>query len=83
MLFIWRQFIPWLPEFLPYTCTVCYLIIVNFVCYLIIVQGGSKSFRKDNERLARNEAFCGVGQGKNGVCKRQVTLYLKFYGSES
>ena len=75
MLFFWRQFIPWLPEFLPYT-----------VCYLIIVrcgQGGSKSFRKDNERLARNEAFCGHGQGKNGVCKRQVTLYLQFYGSES
>ena len=55
----WRQFIPWLPKFLPYT-----------VCYLIIVrcgQGGSKSFRKDNERLARNEVFCGHGLGKNGV----------------
>ena len=35
MLFFWRQFIPWLPKFLPYT-----------VCYLIIVrcgQGGSKT----------------------------------------
>ena len=56
MLFFGRQFIPWLPEFLPYT-----------VCYLIIVrcgQGGSKSFRKDNERLARNEAFGGHGLGK-------------------
>ena len=28
-----------------------------------------------DERLARNEAFCGL--------KRQVTLYLQFYGSES
>ena len=75
MLFFWHQFIPWLPEFLPYT-----------VCYLIIVrcgQGGSKSFRKDNERLARNEAFCGHGLGRNGVCKRQVTLYLQLYGSET
>ena len=46
-------------------------------------QGGSKSFRKDAERLARNEAFCGQGLGRDGVCKRQVTLYLQFYVSES
>ena len=34
------------------------------MCYLIIVrcgQGGSKSFRKYGEILARNEAFCGHG----------------------
>ena len=55
-------------------------------CYLIMVrcgQGGSKSFRKNNERLARNEAFCGHGLGRNGVWKKQMTLYLQFYGSES
>ena len=72
MLFFWCQFISWLPQFLLYT-----------VCYLIIVRCGqnSKSFHKDNERLAKNEAFCGQGLGKNGVCKRQMTLYLQFYGS--
>ena len=67
MLFFWHQFIPWLPKFLLYT-----------VCYLIIVrcgQGGLKSFREDNERLARNEAFCGHGLGKNGVW-RDKWLYI-------
>ena len=52
------------------------------MCHLIIVrcgQGGLKSFCKDNKRFERNEAFCGHGLGKNGVCKRQVTLYLQFY----
>ena len=46
-------------------------------------QSSSKSFSKDDEILTRNEAFCGHGLGRNGVCKRQVTLYLQFYGSES
>ena len=42
-----------------------------------------EEFRKNNKRLARNETFCGHGVGKNGAWKRQVTLYLQFYGSES
>ena len=61
------QFIPCLPEFLPYT-----------VCYLIIVrcgQGSSKSFHQDNERLAKNKAFCGHELGKNGVW-RDKRLYI-------
>ena len=64
----------------------CYSLVTGIpavytVCYLIIVrrgQGGLKSFHKNNERLAKNEAFCGNGLGKNGVCKRQVTSYLQF-----
>ena len=54
-------------QFLPYT--VCYLIIVRYG------QGGPKSFCKDNERLARNEAFSGHGLGKNGVW-RDEWLYI-------
>ena len=48
------------------------------MCYLIIVrcgQGGSKSICKDNERLARNEAFYCHGLGKNGVW-RDKWLYI-------
>ena len=55
-------------------------------CVLIIVrcgQGGLKSFRKDGKRLARNKALCGHGLGKNGVCKKQVTLYLQFYAQRA
>ena len=55
-------------------------------CVLIIVrcgQGGLKSFCKDDERLARNEAFCGYELARNGVCKRQVTLYLQFYAQRA
>ena len=71
----WCQFIPWIPEFLPYT-----------VCYLILVrcgQDGLKRFRKDGKRWQKIGKKRSHGLGRNGVCKRQVTLYLQFYGSES
>ena len=66
----WHQFIPFIPEFLSYIG-----VLSN---YSRVWVGNLKRFHKDGKRLARNKGFCGNELGRNGVCKRQVTLYLQF-----